>query len=106
MRKVKRHVAKLMVTVMISTLLSSFFSSVAYANEITDLIPGTVTPIEGVVDVAGGENETEEASYETPVAEESIQEETADADDVSEAAAAEHTEDQIIEETSDEGTDA
>jgi hypothetical protein len=29
-----------------------------------------------------------------------------DADDMPEAAAAEHTEDQIIEETSDEGTDA
>ena len=65
LKKLKRHVAKLMVAVMISTLLSSVFSSVAYANEITELT-----------------SETNEGSEENGITEEGQTEDAQDGDEI------------------------
>ena len=93
LKKFKRHVAKLMVAVMISTLLSSVFSSVAYANEITELTSETSEGSEenGITEEGQDENvqndemnsnETNEENSETE--NDSVAEDDSEKEDISE----------------------
>lgn len=99
MRKIRKNVAKLMIAVLISTLLSTTFSSVAFAEEITGLTEESGVP--------AGETETtdlEDGSETVPGTEEESSPVEGDEEDSEEDLTSEDSEDseEISEDTSDE----
>ena len=99
MRKIRKNVAKLMIAVLISTLLSTTFSSVAFAEEIAGLTEESGVP--------AGETETtdsEDGSETVPGTEEESSPVEGDEEDSEEDLTSEDSEDseEVSEDTSDE----